>query len=677
MSYKPGFKTRQNRTDRINDVRLTADWSGSTVLSRFMASSSYASDAWDTSLSYLQKFANTGYSINWKPILIGDVESGIGALSLDKPSKPNINVGSIKVPTYTESVSGIASEIEDAAVVAPEDLPDYNIETLSVTIPPAPDIDWPTLTATAPVYQEVTVPSAPHYSLPELSEKINDPVSIPVMPEWTAMSFNEAVPTIILDEPGALCVFAEEAYNTNVLTTLREKFETELLRGGTGLDIDTEQAMWDRAISRDDEQAEQAFNEALNFWASRGFSMPPGMLNGAILEARDRASRRREDLNNDILVQQSKLAQDNSHFIVTQAIAFEQALMNHANNVNTRAFESAKHVAEFGLRVFQSKVERYNLLLSAYKIKSEIFDLNLKAELAKVEFFKNALEGVRLETETKKMLVDIYQSQLNATSTLFELYKTEMEGAKLRSSIEKDKIDVFKAHIDAYVAEINAGASRLNAYQAEVAGESEKTKVFIAQNEAYGKQVDAAKKKSDVLLANAQMQTEVIKARATQLTSLVDKYKADVSAAVSSVEARVEGERLEVSLYAEQIKELQAKIDARIKDFLGRIELMKTKGDLSAKEAEVSVKALLGECSLRQEASQGAAQIASSLAVGALSSCSASASIGSSHSNSASISRSDGVSHQLSDSTSNSTSNSHSDGFSSSESYSETTIKSS
>ena len=54
--------------------------------------------------------------------------------------------------------------------------------------------------------------------------------------------------------------------------------------------------------------------------------MPPGMLNGNIIEVRNKIDQRNTDLNNDILVQSSNLTQNNTQFIITQAIQLEKDL---------------------------------------------------------------------------------------------------------------------------------------------------------------------------------------------------------------------------------------------------------------------------------------------------------------------------------------------------------------
>ena len=138
--------------------------------------------------------------------------------------------------------------------------------------------------------------------------EVGEPTAtVPSRPELPDLNMDDVVyetSTLDLTSPdGVSFNYTEETYTSDLADSLENKVIYDLINGGTGLDADTEQAIWDRAQDRQTIENEKTYNEAMNFWASRGFSMPPGMLNAALVEARARIDQNNTNLNNDLLVQ--------------------------------------------------------------------------------------------------------------------------------------------------------------------------------------------------------------------------------------------------------------------------------------------------------------------------------------------------------------------------------------
>ena len=248
---------------------------------------------------------------------------------------------------------------------------------------------------------------------------------------------------------------------------------------------------------------ERTYDEALNFWAARGFSMPPGVLTARLKEALTEQTRADAALNKDIAIEQARLAKEHQQFIISSGLQMESRLMDYANVVAGRAFESAKFTAQIAVDIFNAKVQKYNADLETYKTAAAVYESQVRAGLLELERYKAQLEGVRLSADIQAQAIEVYRLRLAGVETLVNLYRTEMENARIRSDVEMKRIEAFRAKVDAFTARIGAKTAEFNLYQARIAGEQAKAEVYSRQVEAFGRQVDAAKTEADIRIAQA------------------------------------------------------------------------------------------------------------------------------------------------------------------------------
>lgn len=76
--------------------------------------------------------------------------------------------------------------------------------------------------------------------------------------------------------PNVVIEWKEPEYESEIWIRYRISFQ-EGLKGGTGLPIDIEEALFNRSRVRDSRETERAVQEVVSEWASRNFSMPQGM----------------------------------------------------------------------------------------------------------------------------------------------------------------------------------------------------------------------------------------------------------------------------------------------------------------------------------------------------------------------------------------------------------------
>ena len=151
-------------------------------------------------------------------------------------------------------------------------------------------------------------------------------------------------------------------YTSGIIAPLVAKIVDALENGGTGLDTDVEGAIYDRHMSRVEDEQAQLVDGVSVYWGARGFTMPPGMLSAGIVEAHDRVVKNNMDVSRDIMISQAELAQRNTHFFVEQAVSIEQVLRTfYYSLVQTAQAKVQAHLQENSFLL-----ERYRLALESY-----------------------------------------------------------------------------------------------------------------------------------------------------------------------------------------------------------------------------------------------------------------------------------------------------------------------
>ena len=596
--------------------------SGVLVKDRFQQAEDYADEAWREAWALLDQLRQLEYPIEWTPSDVTDIDlMGLDGLAMTVPTAPSIDTDiAIAMPSFTGEVPTL-TEID----ISTDEPPAMNVPDPGFNLPDAPDDDFPVFSENAPQLSDISYPTKPTVDIPAVPQLTA--ISIPSPPDFNIADFEATMPTTDLTAPEPTFTFTESLYDSSVLQELKSKLLEDLQNGGSGLDEETEQAIYDRATSRLATDEQRVYDEALEFWSARGWTLPPGPLAGQIAEASATILRSREDLNNDILIQQSKLAQENTHFIITSSLQNEKQLMDLHNNVQQRAFEVAKFTVEAAVMIYGIKVEAYKAQLEAYKAAAEVYKAKIQVEIAKAELYKAQIQGIMAVVEVDKARIEAYQAQIQGITILIELYKAEMEGAQIRAEVDKTRIQSFGALVDAYRTQVQAVTAKYEAYRYQVEGETAKAEMYKAQVGAYEAQVGAYKARADVDVSRAQVQVELNRGRVDSFRAQIDMFRSQIEAAIAQVEADVKVEGLEVNVYEAQIRQYQAEVDATVRAFLGRVEELKAQIDLDLRESEVTTKTALAKYEMATESIRAAARVSGQLAASAMAVVSASADI--------------------------------------------------
>ena len=593
------------------------------VTERFNLATSYATELWALAQNLLAELGAIDLEIDWETVQMEPVPGyGLDGLTLAIPIAPTINEVTVTDPGFVHTAPTPVTE-ELPVRTAPV----FNVNDPDIEIPDPPDVTWPVFSGgTAPYPAEPVIPEAPAVSLPPVPTLAG--VSIPSPPEYSIPEFDWDLPTDDLTPPEPSFTYSESMYASDLKSLLNTKLYDNLSEGGTGLDEATEQAIYDRATARLATEEQAAYDQIMNLFAGNGYMLPPGALAGQVLEIENKILRTREDINNDILIQQSKLAQENTHFIIDRSINWEKQLMDYVSQYQTRALEAAKFVVLSAVEVYKGRVAAYTARLEAYKSQAIVYTARIQGEIAKAEFYKAQIQGILGSVEIQKAMVDAYTAQVNAVNMLINLYKSQMEGARIRAEIDQIRVQSFAANVQAYATQVSAATERYKGYLAQIQGESVKAEVYGKQIDAYTARVGAYKVEveADTLvlkqaIAINENEVEIFKAQ-------LQEYMTRVNAAVAQAEISAKNEGIKIEAFKAEVGAYGAELDAATKAFLGRVEEAKAQADIEIKEADLVVREAIARQELIQGNIRAAAQIASQMAAAAISGVNASANVG-------------------------------------------------
>jgi len=148
--------------------------------------------------------------------------------------------------------------------------------------------------------------------------------------------------------------WTEQSFDASLFPTLLARLLTDLQSGATGLSATVEQEIIDRAQARQDVIDDKHEQETLEFFASRGFTLPTGAMQAAIAELANERARNRADLNGKTLIMQAELAQKNSQFIINAAKEVESILRESVNKLNDRRLDLAKAIAQLREKIVEA-----------------------------------------------------------------------------------------------------------------------------------------------------------------------------------------------------------------------------------------------------------------------------------------------------------------------------------
>lgn len=505
----------------------------------------------------------------------------------------------------------------------------------AVAVPVRPDID-----------NSVELPTAPNVVIPEMDalESITLPAfEFPQLPD-----FDGNPPTVDFTAPNVFINWAEPEYDSELLPELEAKVRS-MMEGGTGLPSAVEDALFGRARERDSAETQRAVQEAVDIWAARNFTMPPGMLAKQVSVAREQGRLRASELNRDILVEAAKWQIESIRFAVTQGIALEQLTASIYDNACKRLFEVARFQAEAQISVFNAQIGLFNAQNSAFQTLAQVYRTRLDGALAKLQAYKTAIDGQVALGQINQQRVEVYKAKIVAVQASVEVFSSLMRGAQVHADVIKNQYDAYRADVQAYAEQIGAEKVKFDAYDSQVKGELGKASVFETQARAYASTIQGMAAKSDIKVKGAQLRMEAARVHIQKYMADGDMFKAKLQAALNTVQFDTQAFQAQIEGWkaGAQAQISETEMQSRFADMNTRMAIAYSEMQMGQYTANINKAHQQAQIAL--EGAKAMGQYAAQLAAGAMSAMHVSASVSGSGSQSDSSSRS----------TSESTSTSH------------------
>lgn len=510
----------------------------------------------------------------------------------------SLNTSIYQAPTFSLTWSSIAAPSMPSMPAAPamptinftmpggepgaftESMPSFSISTFSeaaptLNIPTAPTLSYGAAPS-IPAIGDVSVPDAPDVTMPALPTYLTlSPVAfggVDLHEDW--LTKLETMPTLEIVQPTPFSYALGPKYASDLLADLKAKLEARLA-GGTGLDPAVEQAIWDRARSRETSIAQANVDEVMRAGDALGYQLPSGALAAQLRAAQQDYFDKLSGLSRDVAIKQAELEQANLKDTIESGMRMEGMLIDYSVKIEQLSFEVAKAYADNAVQLYNASLDEFKTLLAGYESYASVYKTIIDSQLAKVEVFKAQLAGEQAKADVNRSLVEQYKASVEAGMAQVEIYRAQVGAAQTLVQLEQAKIGAAGEQIRAYVAQVNAETAKLEAYKTTVQAESVKADIYKVKADVFASRTAAEAEYSRALIsrysaiaqakqsewgayqAKVQAESARIEALGKQSSSLLDGYRA-ATAAIESQGA------LQARVWESQIKQYEAQQQAVI-----------------------------------------------------------------------------------------------------------------
>ena len=489
-----------------------------------------------------------------------------------------------------------------------------------------------------------TLPDAPAVNLqfedPTLSVQLPAP---PALLSLQVAKFDGLnLPTLDVDDPVLTAVEPSireytpgSQYTSALLTRLKDELEQRIV-GGTGLNQEVENAIWDRGREREARTAAEQI-EKLDQMEGLGYAFPPG----AYLDARMKINRETDAADRghsrEVMIKSAELALDSTKHALTTSVQLEGQLMDYTNSVEQRVFESTRYATEAGVAIYNAKVQAFGAMVDVYRAKVSAYEAEIRAEVSKVDAYRATIAAEEAKASINRTLVDQYKVQVDVALSNIEVYKARIAGIQAKAEIERTKVMVFGEQVRGYTAQVNAYTAGVEGYRATLQAEATKAEVYGTQVRAFSAKVDAT-----TSVVNARI--AAFKGRIDAKNAEYDGYRAAVAGESARVDAIAKTAGMVADTYRARVQGESAYNEVLVKQWAATIDQNARIAEIGIAAAKANAELYVTTRSLALDAAKTGATVAAQIGSAALNAVNFSGSVSSSQSygeqNSASVSES-------------------------------------
>lgn len=560
-------------------------------------------------LEVIKDLATFEINVTAAPSLVNLISAGQG-MGAEATAATNevIALRPVK-PVYPDVEAQVpnAPTVSTPSAVEVEEVPSFDGAAPALDLPVLPSVTMPVEPGSAPSFNAPQIPDAPTTTLPVAPTF--DTITFPEPPAISVETFDRSLVTGDIIIPSTEFVWAEEAYQSDLLDEVKAKLLSDLTDGSYGIETTDEVRIWSRARDRLAQESAEQFDKTIREHAALGWPKPSGALAKDIERIRQSVYNKNSELNNEVAVKRAELFNETRKFTIEQVRQLENMLLQYHGSVQERALNAAKVTVEMSLALFDASVKKYNYDLEVYKVEASVFEAKIRAMLARAEIFRAQISAVEAQVGVQRNQVEVYRAQLAGVESVVSIYKTRMDAANVQATIERTRLDGFRAQVEAFVAQVQAKVAEFNLYEAKIKGEMARVTAFEAEINAHKARVEVVKTRADIDVSVMRANMDRARIQLEAYNSDIQRYKSQLDLNIAQVNATNTEYAADISAYNAEISALLKTYDLKVAG--NNLFLEAAKADIMDKieRAKLRYTELLNSAGVRMKAGEYGADL--------------------------------------------------------------------
>lgn len=236
-------------------------------------------------------------------------------------------------------------------------------------------------------------------------------------------SYNNALGDIRPQFASGLSSYLAKWFPDCIVSTTNNWICDTILNGGTGLPPNIENAIWERARSREVIDARRLEQEALTQLSSRGFMIPPGVTTARLLAIQQDVADKSSTIARDTAIKHIDLIIENVKFAVSEGIKVRIATISNLSEFvkayllpEELALEKAKAIVSARTALISSAADYYRAMISEAELGIRVQEISATSQ-------NNRLSSLVSENAT------LASTRARVAEGLAESYGTAAAGA--------------------------------------------------------------------------------------------------------------------------------------------------------------------------------------------------------------------------------------------------------
>lgn len=487
----------------------------------------------------------------------------VAPTSSDLVGLPTLDIGAQPVLTATDP--GYTDPAQPAPLGAfTTQAPVIQTDFEFPTVPPA----LQQINILPPDLPEHVAPVAPQFQLPVFD--VAAPADIPDAPTdydtKYVKAYRDIAPQMIAALDGQLDAFMSRINpQFNAQMDRLENRLTQYIEGGNALSPAIENAIAQRTNDKVNAEYRRTRDSAFQDVARRGFTLPDGVLNSAVNQARQGGADNLARAATDIAVKQAELEQQNIQFAITTSMQLRTAVLSaslsyHGNlvSLNGQALQYAQGLLNAAVAIYDAMVKAYSARLDAYRAEAMVYQTRMQAVQVLAEVYQTEVNAMAALVQVDNSKVELYKARLEALDVLARVYRDQIEVVQAQANIEKTKIELYGTQVQAFGTLAQAKSAEWQGYSAAVSGQEARIRAYTERIRAYSAQVDAWKATIEAQQAKINSYAAFNKNKLDIYTASVEGYKGLVGAKAAIASTLLENQRVKLYSYTAKIQASEA-----------------------------------------------------------------------------------------------------------------------